>query len=402
MSEEVPMPDNDSPIVKYIAKRVVKDDTVVEDGAVLVRGGVIEWVGPQASAPTVQDAREVDVGERTLLPGFVDIHVHGNGGVLAGESESSLRRMAQTLATHGTTSFLATLGGIELDPLMDEVRRVGAQVGADLGGAEVSGIHLEGPFLSNEDVARGSQNVAAMRKPSVDELRAFYEASNGTLRYMTIAPELPGALDVIRAMVELGITPSVGHTTASYEDVDHAIRAGLRSVCHTFNGMIPMHHRHPGTVGAALTRSELNAELIGDGQHVSPVAMRVLYACKGPNNISIITDNTEWAGQPDGRYSHHGDGKTVIKQGDRCWVEGGTLAGSVTPMNRIVATVGRATGCGLVELARMASANPARVVRLAERKGSLSAGKDADLIAVDEAFEVALTVVRGHEVHSAL
>ena len=396
------MPDNDNPLVKYIARRVVTNDAVIENGTVLVRGHTIDWVGPQASAPDAAGARVVDAGERTLLPGFVDIHVHGNGGVLAGESDTSLRQMARTLAGHGTTTFLPTLGGIELEPLMQEVARVGAQVGTDLGGADAAGIHMEGPFLSSEDVARGSQNVVAMRKPSVAELRGYHEASGGTLRYMTIAPEQAGALDVIEAMVDLGITPSAGHTTATYEDMDRAIAAGLRSVCHTFNGMIPMHHRRPGTVGAALTRKELNAELIGDGQHVSPVAMRVLYACKGPEGISIITDNTEWAGQPDGRYSHHGDGKTIIKQGDRCWVEGGTLAGSVTPMNRIVATVQRATGCSLVELARMASANPARVVGLSERKGSLSAGKDADLIAVDDAFEVALTVVRGREALRAL
>lgn len=393
------MQNNDT--VTYAAKRVVSGNGVIEDGAVTVRGSEIAWVGPQREAPA-GSSRTVDVGHRSILPGFVDIHVHGMAGVLAGESEDALRTMARMLADHGTTTFLPTLGGVELEPLMEEVARVGAQVGSDLQGANAAGIHIEGPFLSSEDVARGSQNINAMRKPSVEELRRFHDASGGTLRYMTIAPELPGALDVIAAMVELGITPSAGHTTASYEDMERAIDAGLRSVCHTFNGMIPMHHRRPGTVGAALTRKELNAELIGDGQHVDPVAMRVLYACKGPEGISIITDNTEWAGQPDGRYTHHGDGKTIIKEGDRCWVEGGTLAGSVTPMNRIVATVARSTGCGLADVARMASANPARVVGLGDRKGRLVPGMDADLIAVDESFDVALTVVGGQEWRNTL
>lgn len=395
------MSDNNDATVKYTASQVVSGGAVIENGAVVIKGGRIIWVGRQANAPEETD-RVVDVGHRSLLPGFVDIHVHGTAGVTAGESADSLRTMAKGLADHGTTAFLPTLGGIEFEELMEETERVGKQVGSDLGGADASGIHLEGPFLSGEDVARGSQNLDAMRVPSVQELREFHDASQGTLRYMTIAPELPGALDVIQAMLELGITPSAGHTTATYEDMDRAISAGLRSVCHTFNGMIPMHHRLPGTVGAALTRRELNAELIGDGQHVDPVAMRVLYACKGPEGISIITDNTEWAGRADGRYTHRGDGQTIVKQGDRCWIEGGTLAGSVTPMNRIVATVARATGCGLAAVSRMASTNPARVVGLSDRKGDLRPGMDADLIAVDEQFAVALTVVRGREVRNAL
>ncbi len=380
-----------------VGAQVVTPGTTIEDGAILVNRGRIEWVGPRAGAP-LDGVQIVDTGGATLAPGFIDIHIHGGEDRLVGDSAEALFKISEGLARQGTTSFLPTLGGSpDFERVLARLRMVHAARSQRAPGAAIVGIHVEGPFLSPDERARGSQSVEAMRPPSVDEFEQMADAAEGSLVYMTIAPELPKAFDVIAAMVRRGVVPSAGHTTATYEEMERAIDLGLRSVCHTFNGMPPMHHRAPGVVGAALTRKELNAELIGDGHHVSPTVMRVLYQARGAEGISLITDNTRYAGMADGRYSLNG-GRTVIKEGGRCWVEGGSLAGSVAPMNLIVRRFIAATGCSVNEAFRMAAHNPAALFGLSERKGSLAPGMDADIVALDPEFNVKLTMVGGEVV----
>ena len=182
----------------------------------------------------------------------------------------------------------------------------------DPGGAEILGINMEGPFLSKEDIARGSQQVDSLRDPSVDELHQMVKASEGTIRKMSIAPELEGAIDVVRELVKNNIIPSAAHSTATYDAGQRICGCRIYSCAtHAFNRMIPFHHRRPGFLGAVLTSDEINAELIADGQHVCAVAMQVLLRCKGIDGIHLITDNTLWAGLPDGTYD---DGnRTVVK-----------------------------------------------------------------------------------------
>ncbi len=373
----------------------------IEKAAVAISDKTIAWVGPFEGLPLeFAEAEVIDLGECTLAPGFVDIHIHGGNERSVGDAPEALEAVAIGLAKQGTTAFLPTLGGMSnFEDLLDQVRMVEANMDALRSGARIVGIHIEGPFLNPDPRARGAQNVDAMRPPSISEFDRMYDASRGTLRYMTIAPELPGAVEVIERMRACGVVPSAGHTVATYEEVDRAIAAGLKSVTHTYNGMPPMHHRDPGMVGAALTRRELNAELIGDGQHVSAVAMQVLYHAKGRDGITIVTDNTRWAGMPNGRYPGR-SGNTVIKEEHRCYLESGSLAGSVMPMNLIVKTVMEATGCGFGNAVRMASYNPARLIGLGSRKGSLEPGKDADIIALGDGLEVRLTMVEGSVVYS--
>jgi N-acetylglucosamine-6-phosphate deacetylase len=236
-----------------------------------------------------------------------------------------------------------------------------------------------------------------MRKPSTDELRRMVDASDGTIRKMTIAPELEGALDVIRKMVGLGIVPCAGHSTASYKRVSEAVEAGLSCTTHTFNGMIPLHHRRPGLLGAILTLDEIHAELIADGEHVSGTAMKILLRCKGTEGVHLITDNTPWAGLPDGEYS---DGKrTVVKKDQKAYVVGGTLVGSVASMNHCVANMVRSVGCSLAEAVRMASLTPARVIGVDDKKGSVEPGKDADLVVIDDDVNIYRTFLKGREVN---
>ena len=225
------------------------------------------------------------------------------------------------------------------------------------------------------------------------------KASEGTIRKISIAPELGGALDMIREMVKLNIVPSAAHSTATYEQAMEAVQAGLSCATHVYNGMIPLHHRRPGLLGAVLTCDEVNAELIADGQHVSPAAIEILLRCKGVDRVHLITDNTIWAGMPNGTYED-GD-RTVVKEDLRACVVGGTLVGGVAPMNLCVSNVVRSVGCSLAEAVQMASLNPVAVIGVDDRKGSLKPGKDADLVVIDQEVKVYMTMVRGREVYRA-
>jgi N-acetylglucosamine-6-phosphate deacetylase len=267
------------------------------------------------------------------------------------------------------------------------------------GGAEILGIHMEGPCLSSEDIARGSQLVANLRDPSVDELHQMVEASEGNIRKISIAPELPGALEMIREMVKLDIVPSAAHSTATYEQALEAVEAGLCCATHVFNGMIPFHHRKPGLLGAVLACDKVKAELIADGQHVSTVAMDILLRCKGVGRIHLITDNTSWAGMPNGTYEDVG--RTIVKEDHRAYAIGGTLVGSVASMSFCISNLVHSLDLSLSEAVQMASLNPAELLGMEDRKGNLEPGKDADLVVLDDDLGVYMTMVGGKVVYQA-
>jgi N-acetylglucosamine-6-phosphate deacetylase len=381
------------------ASRFLTPDHEIESGVVLIENGRIVGLGSSTEIQIPAEAELIDAGDKTVAPGFIDTHVHGRDGHLFGEDPESTADLCRTIASTGTTSLLPTLGSWSgIAKSVDEIRMVRQVMRQGTGGAEILGIHMEGPYLSSAEIARGSQPVRELRKPSTRELANMMDASEGTIRKMTIAPELEGALDVIREMVKMGILASAGHTAATYEQMQEGIAAGIRSCCHTFNGMIPFHHRTPGVLGAVLTCDEVNAELIADCQHVSPIAMQVLCRCKGTDRIHLITDNTFWAGLPNGSYEWS-EGRVVIKDDQRAYVKGGTLAGSVASMNFDLANMVRHVGCSLAEAVKMATLNPARVIGVVDHKGSLEAGKDADLVIIDADVNVYLTMVKGQIVY---
>lgn len=367
-------------------------------GIVLIQGEQIMAVGSADEIFIPDGIQVIDVGDKILAPGFIDTHVHGRDGYRFGEGAESTAQICRTITRTGTTSLLPTLGSWSVfGHMLEDVRVVRQVMQSGSGGAEILGIHMEGPFLSGEEIARGSQPVSALRKPSLQELEAMIQASDGTILKMTIAPELEGAIELIKEMSGAGIVPSAGHTTASYETMMEAVDVGLRSCCHTFNGMIPLHHRKVGVLGAALTCDQINAELIADCEHVYPVAMQILWRCKGPARMHLVTDNTDWAGLPNGAYEWS-EGRTVIKEDQRAYVQGGTLAGSVATMNYDVGNMVHHVGCSLSEALTMASLTPATVIGVQDRKGSLAPGKDADLVVIDEQVNVYQTWVKGKQV----
>ena len=365
---------------------------------ILIDRGQIVAIGLPSQVPIPEHADVVTVENLTVVPGFVDTHTHGRDGVYFGEDVASTLNVCRSVVATGVTSLLPTLAALR--PVRDSLAEILAQTGKvrqamqmDSDGAEIVGIHLEGPYLSGMDSVKGSQRVENLRRPSLDELRRMVDVAEGHIRKISIAPELDGALALIGTMSRLGIVACAAHSAASYEQTIAAVDVGLRCAAHVFNGMPPMHHRRPGLLGAILTDDRIHAELIADGQHVSAPAIQVLLRCKGVEGVHLVTDNTLWAGMPDGQYPD--GGRTVIKEDNRVYVAGGTLIGSVAPMNLCVRTMARLPGCSLAEAVQMASLNPARLIGVSDRKGSLEPGHDADLVVIDEEVTVHRVMVRG-------
>jgi N-acetylglucosamine-6-phosphate deacetylase len=385
-------------LIAIRASQILSPVEMFAPGAILIEGNAIKAMGPTTEIQIPDEAKVIDAPDKIVAPGFIDTHIHGWNGYRFGENAQSTANLCRTIVNTGTTSLLPTHGSWSgFGRMLDDIRTVRQVMKAGSRGAEILGIHMEGPFLSGEDIAKGSQPVESLRTPSIAELTDMIETSEGTILKMTIAPELEGALDVIREMVGAGIVPSAGHTTATYETMMEAVELGLCSCCHTFNGMIPLHHRKGGVIGAALTCDQINAELIADCQHVFSVAMQILWRYKGADNMHLITDNTYWAGLSNGAYEWS-EGRTVIKENPRAYVQGGTLAGSVATMNYDVGNMVRHVGCTLSKAVTMASLTPATLIGVQDRKGSLEPGKDADLVVIDDDVNVYRTFVKGEEV----
>jgi len=257
------------------------------------------------------------------------------------------------------------------------------------------GVHLEGPYINPEK--RGAHDAEYVRLPSLDEIRELLEASNHTIKIVTLAPEVKGSIELITELRKFGIVASVGHSNATYSEVVDAIKHGVTHATHTFNEMGGLHHREPGVVGAVLVQDELTAELISDNIHVHPAAMKLLIRTKGTNKVVLVTDAIQAAGMPDGEYRV--GKKDVIVRNGVCRVESGELAGSTLTMDGAVRNVMKSVGLPLRTAIKMATINPALAINIDKNKGSLEPGKDADIIIIDKEVNVYVTIVKGKIVH---
>ncbi|HEV2123377.1 MAG TPA: N-acetylglucosamine-6-phosphate deacetylase, partial [Chloroflexota bacterium] len=362
-----------------LAGRVVSAGANVV-GVAVRAGSIARLILPGEEPPS--GAVVLDFRPHLLAPGTIDVHTHGAVGCSfsAGRTEDTLA-ICRYRATTGTTALLPTITG-EWEELVAALQKLGTLAGKVPGGASVLGIHVEGPFV-NPDRA-GAINPKTMRAASVDDLLRLQDASGGTIRMMTVAPELPGALPVIEEMVRMGIVPSLGHTDASYEQVLAGVCAGIRKSTHTYNAMRPLHHREPGAVGAVLADPRICAELIADGVHVHPGAMRLLIAAKGAAGTALVTDAVRYAGLPEGVYERPGRGRTTVHNGAAI-LDDGTIAGSVSPLNRNLRLLRDELSVPMEDLFTMASAVPASLLELTS-KGTLRPGADADLAIYDAAL----------------
>jgi N-acetylglucosamine-6-phosphate deacetylase len=374
--------------------RVLTPDEELAGATVVVRDGRIEALGVGLAPPA--GARTFDLTGLTLAPGFIDTHVHGGGGFsLITEDPEEIRSYARWVVSRGVTGFLVTPIGASTPQMKRWLAAAIAAGEGPNGGARVLGVHLEGPFVN--PARRGALPPEGLCPPNAAEFLALADAAEGRLKIITLAPELPGAADVVSAARRQDVVVSMGHTDATYEQTLEAIEWGVRHVTHCFNGMRPFHHRDPGCLGAILSSPAMTVELIADGVHVHPGAMALLLAAKGAQGTLLVTDGIAAAGLGDGDYSLAGEAIQV--RAGVASLPDGSLAGSATTMDQALRNVVRLGLSPLAEAVRMASTNPAELLGLDGRLGRIAPGFTADLVALDDSLGVAMTFVGGQAVH---
>lgn len=373
--------------------RVVTPGGVWPNGWLLCRERQIAMMGA-GDAPHFEGEQIIDAQGLVLLPGMIDVHVHGSMGCEAMDADAEgLRKMARFFAEHGVTAFLATTWTGSGERIKAALATIAHVTGRVDGGATILGAHLEGPYLDAQHC--GAQDTHHIRRADHAEALAFLEY--GVIRLLALAPEFKENEWLIGECVRRGITVSAAHTNATYEDIRRAVRLGLTQSTHTYNAMHGLHHREMGTLGAALTMPEIRCELIADNIHVHPAAQLLLWMAKGRDGVILITDAVRGAGLPDGT-TYLQDGRQVSVRG-AIYLPDGTLSGSAITLDKAAANFIAATGQPLTAIWQATSLNAARAIGVAHRKGSIAQGLDADLILMDDHAHVYMTIVEGEVVY---
>jgi N-acetylglucosamine-6-phosphate deacetylase len=366
---------------------------------VFIEDGFISKVSSRGQCEVPNNAIQFDFADAILAPGFLDIHIHGGAGLdVMRASLAELPRLNQWLLTHGVSGYFPTTVAAPLDQTCAALERLAdaidaGQVASPSNGqppqARPLGIHLEGPFLSHK--RRGVHPPEYLIEPTVEIFDRLWQAARGHVRLMTIAPEIPGAIEVITEAVKRKVCVSIGHSDATLESARTAVKAGARHATHTFNAMRPLDHRDPGILGEVLTDNHLSADIIADGIHLAPEIVQLFLQSKGRERAVLITDAISASGMPDGTYQL-GPITVEVKDG-KCTSEG-KLAGSVLTMDRAVRNVTLFSDWTLRDAIRAATFNPARAVGFSQY-GELAPGAEANLVVLSPSGEVRKTIVRG-------
>jgi N-acetylglucosamine-6-phosphate deacetylase len=369
----------------------------IDDGALFARDGVIERVGRSAELSDVPADVEIDATGKLVCPGFVDLQVNGGGGALLTDdpTESAIERMTRAHARFGTTSMLPTIVTASEETLVASLRAVRAATGRTFGGARVLGSHMEGPFISM--TRKGAHDERYIREPDAEMFERLLEAADGTLRIVTIAPELPHAVDLYRFATAEHVAVSIGHTDATYEEALAGIDAGATFATHVFNAMRPITQRDPGVIGAVLEHPHVTAGLIPDAVHVHPSVLGLVARSKGVERTALVTDAIV---TPDNGAADLGGRRVELRDGAP-YLADGTLAGSALTMNEAVRRMHERAGLPLIDCVRMATETPARVLGLDHQLGVLRPGAHADIVICDEHVAIDRVIVSGTIVHDA-
>jgi N-acetylglucosamine-6-phosphate deacetylase len=387
------------PPIAIYASRILTPQEEINDAVIVVEGTRIVEIGHRDEIRVPTGSSDYVATGMTVVPGFVDLHIHGAGGHDVMEANArALDKITSTVARFGTTSMLATTVTAPAEETCKSLEGIARYIHnhekPEENGrlaAEIVGIHLEGPFISK--ARRGVHPTDALARPSVEVLKQFLEAAGGRVRILTIAPELPGALDLIQFAIAAGnIVVGLGHTDANYEEARAAFAAGARHTVHVFNAMRPFSHRDPGILGAIMTDPDVTAEIIADGVHVAGPAIQVLLGAKGFDTVLLVSDGTAATGMPAGKYRLGNIEVTV--EGGICRNSEGKLAGSTLTLDRALRFL-VSLGVPLVDAVRMATILPARRLGLAGKKGIIAVGADADIVALTPDLHVAGVMTRG-------
>ncbi|MFJ1655913.1 N-acetylglucosamine-6-phosphate deacetylase [Streptomyces sp. NPDC088337] len=361
--------------------RVVLPTGIVDGGRVIVDGTRI-------AGDAREDAETLDVRGHWLVPGFVDIHNHGGGGASFSGTADDVLTAVRTHREHGTTTLVASTVTDDMGLLVKQAGLLSEL--AEQG--EIAGVHFEGPFIS--PCRKGAHSEKLLRAPDPAEVRKLIDAARGRARMMTLATELPGGIDSVRLLAEHGVIAAIGHTDATYEQTVEAIDAGATVATHLFNAMPPLGHRAPGPIAALLEDERVTVELINDGVHLHPAALELAFHHAGAQRVAFITDAMDAAGAGDGRYLL-GPLQVEVADGVARLVEGGSIAGSTLTLDRAFHRAVTVDRLPVTDVVAALSANPARLLGMDDRVGSLEPGKDADLVLLDEDFALKGVMRRG-------
>jgi N-acetylglucosamine-6-phosphate deacetylase len=375
--------------------RVMTPDQVLEDGTIIIEDQHIAAILPYTYAPA--GATCIDAQGLTIAPGFIDVHVHGaSGHDVMDATPEAIYGISEFFATHGVTSFLPTTVTAASGDILAAVENITRCQRAYRGGARILGVHLEGPYLSH--AYAGAQLPEHIRPPDPAEYPHLF--ASGNIRLLSLAPEITGSSELIAYALQQGSAIALAHSGASYEVVMNAVELGLSQACHTFNGMSPLHHRNPGTVGAVLSCDAIYAQIIADRQHVHPAVIKLLVKAKGSERTILITDSMRATGMPEGNYEIGGQ-EVTVSNGRVYLTHGNSLAGSILTMDQALRNIIEITGLSLAEALPMTSQAPAQSLGLAHELGSIRPGYIADLVLLDQHLHVQTTIVQGQVVYQA-
>ncbi|MFD5783241.1 N-acetylglucosamine-6-phosphate deacetylase [Streptomyces sp. NPDC126933] len=362
--------------------RVVLPTGTVDGGRVIIEGGRIAGAAPA-------DAVTLDLSGHWLVPGFVDMHNHGGGGAsFTSGSVDEVLKGIRTHREHGTTTLVASGVTGEMDFLAQRAGILSELVEQ----GELAGIHFEGPFIS--PCRKGAHSESLLRDPDPAEVRKLLDAARGTAKMVTLATELPGGIESVRLLAEHGVIAAIGHTAATYEQTVEAIDAGATVATHLFNAMPPLGHRAPGPIAALLEDERVTVELINDGTHLHPAALELAFHRAGAGRVAFITDAMDAAGFGDGKYQL-GPLAVEVKDGVARLVEGGSIAGSTLTLDTAFKRAATVDGLPVEDIVQAISANPAKLLGVYDKVGSLEPDKDADLVVLAADFSVAGVLHKG-------
>ncbi|GAA1386574.1 N-acetylglucosamine-6-phosphate deacetylase [Peribacillus frigoritolerans] len=366
-----------------------------KNGYIKVVDGKIAEVGPASQYKQDDDAKVITLSpDYQVIPGAIDIHIHGASNSDAMDAtHDALSIMAKTLPKEGTTSFLATTMTQSNQAIESALLNAGKYIeNQTQENAEIVGIHLEGPFIS--PARKGAQPEDYIVDPDVTLFKRWQKMAENQIKLVTLAPEQPNGLDLATHLRGTGVVASIGHSDATYDQIDEAIQAGTTHVTHLYNGMRGLHHREPGVLGAAYLRDELYVELIADGIHCRPEMIKLAYNQITSERMILITDSLRAKWLEKGTYDLGGQPVNVDET--KATLSDGTLAGSILKMNDAIKNTMEYTGCSMTDIIKMTAENPAKQLRIFDRKGSIQVGKDADLVILNDRLDVEMTFCRGN------